>query len=503
MAQVAAGEWTFEHSAGFHAGEVSGNLQLDAYEEIYEKLFVEVLEDGVITPEERVRLEKAATSLGLDRSRLAELERALTSGYEVLHGRRVLHAEAALQAAPAGPVPAAGVEGASAEAELLRHKVATLEAQIVALEVELEHARAQRDVEVDLSLLDKEEQPAERDDPEVLHRRLRHDPRDVSTLRSLYRAHEQRGDLDAQWRTAQTLFHLGGADEPVRRFFAEHEVEGLIRPSHSLTTTAWQRYLFHPDDEILTGQIFAAIASAVLLGRVAALRRTGALPPLDPRQLENPSTSTVQAVRCFAWGASLLGMGAPPLYVDPSLPMLVQMVPGVPPASRIGRLALSGRKPPELAFVAGRYLAGFREERFLRQLFPDVLELQDLFVAGLIIANPALPVDAETKLRVQPVARAIEPLLQPPQIQRLRTLFARFVEEGGRANLQRWVRATDCTALRAGLLLCNDLGVAESILRLEGDPQLEAKMNDLIEFCTSQRYGLLRAELGIAVGATA
>ena len=57
-------------------------------------------------------------------------------------------------------------------------------------------------------------------------------------------------------------------------------------------------------------------------------------------------------------------MGAPPLYVDPSLQALVQMVPGVPPASRIGRLALSGRKPAELAFVAGRYLAGFREERF-------------------------------------------------------------------------------------------------------------------------------------------
>ena len=502
MAQGTTGGWAFEHAAGFQAGEISGNLQLDAYEEIYQKLFAEVLEDGVITAEERARLEKAAASLGLDRGRLEQLEKALTGGYEALYGRRVVRADVA-DAAPAPAAAAAPTGGATVEAEALRRKVVALEAQIAALETELEHARAQRDVEVDLTLLDTEERPAEVDEPETLHRRLRHDPRDVSTLRSLYRAHQQRGELDGQWRAAQALVYLGQADEQAHRTFAEHRVEGLIQPNHSLTTTAWQRYLFHQDDEVLTGQIFATIASAVLLGRVAALRRHGSLPQLDPRQLENPATSTVQAVRCFAWGASLLGMGAPPLYVDPSLQALVQMVPGVPPASRIGRLALSGRKPAELAFVAGRYLAGFREERFLRQLFPDVLELQDLFVAGLIIANPALPIDAETKARVEPVARAIEPLLQPPQIQHLRTLFARFVQEGGRTNLQRWVRATDCTALRAGLLLCNDLGVADSILRLEGDGQLETKMNDLLEFCTSQRYGLLRSELGIAVGASA
>jgi hypothetical protein len=175
------------------------------------------------------------------------------------------------------------------------------------------------------------------------------------------------------------------------------------------------------------------------------------------------------------------------------------MVPGIPPATRLGRLALSGRAPRELAFAAGRYLAGFREERFVRQLFPDVLELQDLFVAGLLIANPALPIEAETKARVQPVARAVEPLLQPAQVQRLRTLFARFVEDGGRANLQRWVRASEATALRAGLLLCNDLGVADTMLQLEEPATAAARMNDLLEFCTSDRYGALRAELGLAL----
>ena len=40
----------------------------------------------------------------------------------------------------------------------------------------------------------------------------------------------------------------------------------------------------------------------------------------------------------------------------------MELIPGVPPASRIGKQALSGRTPEELAFVAGRHLAFFREE---------------------------------------------------------------------------------------------------------------------------------------------
>ena len=44
----------------------------------------------------------------------------------------------------------------------------------------------------------------------------------------------------------------------------------------------------------------------------------------------------------------------------PSIDGTVEMVPGVPPATRLGRPALSGRSPFELAFVAGRHLSYFR-----------------------------------------------------------------------------------------------------------------------------------------------
>ena len=72
----------FEHSSSFDAGQVGGHVHVGRFEAAYEQLFAEVLEDGVITAEERHRLERAATDLGLDRDRIAHLERALTASYE-------------------------------------------------------------------------------------------------------------------------------------------------------------------------------------------------------------------------------------------------------------------------------------------------------------------------------------------------------------------------------------------------------------------------------------
>jgi hypothetical protein len=257
--------------------------------------------------------------------------------------------------------------------------------------------------------------------------------------------------------------------------------------------------LFHPDEEILTGEIFSVIVSAVLLGRVSALRRDKLIPILKPEQLQDPAKSTVLAVKCFAWAAALLGMRAPALYVDTSLDLLVQMVPGVPPVSRIGKRGLSGRAPEELAFLAGRHLSFYREEHFVRMLIPSIPDLEDLFLAALVIGNPGIPLGPDVKQRVLPISKAIEPILEPSLVDRLRGHFLRFVEEGGRTNLLRWATAADRTSSRAGLLLSGSLSAAKTILELEEPAQAKDRLDDLLVFQTSDRYANLRKQIGIAL----
>src|ERR1044071_2004972 len=75
----------FEFSQRFELGEVAGNVRLGKLEAMYEEAFAEVIEDGIITQEERAHLDKMADNLGLDRGRLRKLEQALQAAYEARH----------------------------------------------------------------------------------------------------------------------------------------------------------------------------------------------------------------------------------------------------------------------------------------------------------------------------------------------------------------------------------------------------------------------------------
>jgi DNA-binding protein YbaB len=492
----------FDLVSSFEPGEVAGGVGLGKFEAMYSELFAEVIDDGVITAEERAQLERTATALGLDRERLRALEGALQSVYELRH--RVKIVEVDELGAPSQRGSLVPLEPATdARTQALERRVAQLEARIAQLEKELEEARANVSVEVDLSGVEAGPARPAADvsiDPEALQRRLAHDPRDVETLRALYRAYGAAGDGDRQGCLAHALVYLGAATEAEKATFVAHRTEGLIKPARALSPESFRRFLLHPDEEVLTGEIFAVIVSAVLLGRVAALRRDKQLPALDPARKQDPAQSTLQAVRCFSWAASILGMRAPALYADPDYPGLVEMVPGVPPSTRLGQKALSGRSPHELAFVAGRHLAWYRQERFVRLLVPQIADLEDLFLAALVIGNPGIPMRADTKRRVSALGNAIQPLLEPVQIDRLRGAFLRFVEEGGRTNLQRWASAADRTAARAGLLLAGDLRASAAMLEAEDAGAARERIDDLIVFLASDRHANLRHQLGLSAG---
>lgn len=489
--------FSFQHEQGFRQGELSGHLQLGKFEAHYEEIFAEVIEDGVITLEERARLNKAADALGLDRSRLRRLEEALEAAYEARHRVRVR--EVADEEEPPASIVVTPEASKNPRVAVLERRVAELQTQIAELAAELEQARSQVAVEVNLSNISEPAVAPEatQETPDELARRVRSDPRDIRSLRTLMKAYGQSGsDPDRPSLVAQALVYLGVADDEEKRVAARSRTGGLIKPASSLTGDGW-RLLFHPDEEVLTGQIFAVIVPAVLLGRVSTLRRDKALPALDPAAKQDPKMSTIQAVRCFSWAGAILGLGSPVLYAAPDSPGLVEMVPGLPPAAKLGRKVLSGRSPFELAFLAGCHLAWYREEHFVRLLVGTIADLEDLFLAALSIANAGLPLSGDVKRRVAPLARAIEPVLEPVAVDRLRGHYLRFLEEGGRTNLQRWAAAADWTAARAGLLLANDLGAAHAVLEMEQPDAAASKMDDLIVFVTSDRYTKLRRMIGL------
>ncbi len=486
----------FEHAQGFVAGEVSGSLGLGPLEIQYEELFAEALADGVITAEERSRLEKAADNLGLDRSRLFKLEQAMVAAYQSRHRVRIVeHYE---EAAPSLSPLRVEAEGDAGRALLLK-RVEQLEARVKELEEELRRAQAAVNVEVDLSDLESSAHDAS-EDPEEVWRRLRRNPTAPEGYRQLFRIQTARGDADAAFRASEALVALGVESADERATFERARAQTLIAPRGSLSPAAWHDFLFHPEQELLTGQIFSLIAPAVLVGRVTSLRRDGKLHVPSPETRQDPSKATITAVRAVPWAAAILGLGCPAIYVDKNRDVGFEHMPGVPPSTVIGKRVLSGRTQLEQAFLVGRHLTWYRQEMYLKTLFSAVPDLEDLFLAALTIGNPGLPIADDMKRRVAPIAQAIQPLLEPQQVDSLRGCFLRFVEEGGRTNLQRWSAAAEKTAARAGLVLCGDLGTALAVVEAEEGGRGELA-KDLLWFSASDRYGKLRRQLGVAKAA--
>ncbi len=505
---------SFSHSDDFEAAAPTGGLGLGPLEIQYQELFAEALEDGVITVDERARLHRAAANLGLDVERLERLEDAMTAAYETHHRVRVIdhtftpHTSLAplvevpplLGTASAPPPVTAAKSTALIEVSALRAENESLKQRVSALEAELLRAQAAVNVEVELDLSGLEAAATSSEDPEEVWRRVRNEPTDAEAHRALLVASDQAGDEDGKYLCAAALVALGQARPEEAALVEKHRPQGLIAPRSSLDDSIWRSCLMHPEQEAVTGSIFSVIAPAILVGRVTTLRRDGLLHQPNPESRQDPTNSTIMAVRAVGWAAALLGLAAPRTYTEPATDMGYAHAAGLPPHTVLGKRALSGPSIPELAFAVGRHLSGYRSEHFVRTLYSATEDLEDLFLGALLVANPRLPLKGPKRARIEPLARAMEPLLEPTALDALRGHYMRFAEEGGRTNLQRWSSAVDKTAARVGLALCQDLPTALSALRAE-EPDFGPLSLDLLAYATSARFKQVRRALGVSVGA--
>ena len=231
------------------------------------------------------------------------------------------------------------------------------------------------------------------------------------------------------------------------------------------------------------------------------MRRDRSLPILEAEQRHEPHLSTVSAVRAVAWAAATLGLRTPPVFVDPGESLAFEIVPALPPAMRVGAPMLSGQSSLQLAFHCARQLSWFREEHFVCTLVPSVAYLEELFLAALSIGAPRIEILPDARARVDMVAEAIVPVLDPPRLARLQQQVERFLAAGGKTSLRRWAQAAEWTALRAGLLLCGDLATACEAVHKEAN--LADRVHELERFWASDEATALRRELGFAIDSPA
>ncbi|MDI1437538.1 tetratricopeptide repeat protein, partial [Polyangium sorediatum] len=333
---------------------------------------------------------------------------------------------------------------------------------------------------------------------------LRVDPGQVDAYRAIYRLSVDRGAYDPAWCAAAALAFLREADEEQVTYFQDYRPDGRIQVKSRFDSDLWARHVFHEDQSLLVGKIFEMLARAAMKAKVEALRQRKELLALDPFLRQDPTTSSVPFVRTMGWASRVIGVTCPALFVRSDVPGGIVAVPTEPPASVVGQTLLGGLSQEELAFVAGKHLAMYRGEHYIKQLFPSAEELRVIFHAAVKMVMPDANTPRDVDTRAEATAKALRSFMGPREQDGLRVVVRKFISEREEADIGRYFRAVELTATRAGFILCGDLGVAKKLIAAEptlpDDPLPSDKLKDLLAYSVSESYLAVRQTLGIAIG---
>ena len=130
------------------------------------------------------------------------------------------------------------VSAESAQLAHMRAEILRLQARVRQLEGDLETARNDVAVEVDLGAV---AQPLAADDPTDLQRRIRQDPLDPEPMHLLFKWAQQAGKLDEQWCVASALSLTGSATAEEHSLYEQHKKLQLPRFSAAISSGLCQR----------------------------------------------------------------------------------------------------------------------------------------------------------------------------------------------------------------------------------------------------------------------
>ncbi|MCW5832153.1 MAG: hypothetical protein KIS78_06865 [Labilithrix sp.] len=327
-----------------------------------------------------------------------------------------------------------------------------------------------------------------------------HAPLRAQTYRRLFEHHQRAQRPDRAWLVATCLEELGASDVAQDLVIEQFRPEGPIRPTTAVADAWWDELLSAGHGDPVVHDILLTVGDAAIALRLDELEAQKKLVALDPAKRQD-KTSTASAVRTFVWAARALGVPLPDLYVLDAVPSGIAAVPARSPSTALGPTALSGRTVRELAFLAGRHLTYYRAAHYPLVFFPTLAELSALVLAAVCVVIPAITVPAagvESR-----VADALAERLTEDQTAALEEIVARLDARGGRLDLLAWIRGVELTAARVGLLLAGDLRTASRLMKDEtrtiGELTAETKRGDLLTFTASERYGVLRERMGVAI----
>ena len=327
------------------------------------------------------------------------------------------------------------------------------------------------------------------------------DPHDAELYAELYELFLRQHSFDKAWCAVNVLAQMREPNEEQRRFHEDYAPMPLAEVPGQIVEQAWRSHILHAELDPTLTTLFSRMTPAVARMRYAQLRPEQ-LVYAAGRPFTGAHSRLYEAVRItFANAAEILHMTPPELLLgDPSSP--VPFAPALAPfgAVHVGVPAVDARADA-LVYVIGKRLAEQRPELIARAFFPAASDLTSLLAAAVRVSRQEGAKDAAGAA----LDATLNAVLMPQERDGIRAVVMQAQLIGGLVDVKRWSQSADLSSMRAGLLLCGDVGPAKRAILAE--PQSPAdlppreKIGELYKFATSDLYADLRGAIGIAVQA--
>ncbi len=325
------------------------------------------------------------------------------------------------------------------------------------------------------------------------------DPERVELYRVLSEQYRAEGDLDKAYCVAQALVFLKAANTEEKTIYDGGRPQSFVAAKHRLTEELWQKAIIHKREDRHINAIFSSI-----IGQVAATTAQ----PLSSFDFSGRTVSdgTTPISRVFNYASGVLGLTPEPtLFVEPESGDGLRVANTVSdgklrPTLVAGKSHSDQGDQSELAFELGKRMAYFRPERYLNYALQTLPKLENAFYGALDAAGTGVQGHESVEMASQ-----LKKTVPSAVLEQVGAVARKMHVESDNGVISSWRSATDLTANRVGLILCNDLQVAAKAIATEKTPQstLSAKerLTDLLAYSVSEEYFAVRRHLGLSVHA--
>jgi tetratricopeptide (TPR) repeat protein len=331
---------------------------------------------------------------------------------------------------------------------------------------------------------------------------IERDPYQSEPYQLLRRIYTGVRHADGAWSACQALHALGRAEPDEERFYSRLRNAEPVAPGDRLALSDWPEYILPREHDPAVTALMGLLEPMALAARGRSIDSYG----LTPEHLLSAETYPYGLVQALSAASDALGLPEPPVFQNQGDPGVLTFLTTSPAAIALGGGAFASELPLVTTnFVAGRAVTYFVPGFFLRQVLSNMTALKSWVFAAIRLVKPKFPVSADLESLVNQASRELSNTpMGASQREQLTDVVSKLLRSAESLDLKKWAHSVDYAADRAGLVMCQDLEHAISLIKAipaeEGAPPANLRIEKLITYSVSTAHLTLREKLGTGVG---